>query len=77
MSLVCFDNHVLVWGIKEQATPGQEDMIPRTKAFISKLQNDKVHVLIPSVVVAEFLMPIPPDMHATERLKKRGERAPV
>ena len=65
MNLVCFDNHVLVWGIKEQATPGQEDMIPRTKAFISKLQNDKIHVLIPSVVVAKFLMPIPPNMHAT------------
>lgn len=65
MNLVCFDNHVLVWGIKEQATPGQENMIPRTKAFIRKLQDDKIHVLIPSVVIAEFLMPIPPDMYAT------------
>jgi len=65
MNLVCFDNHVLVWGIKEQATPGQEEMIPRTKALIHKLQEDRIHVLIPSVVIAEFLMPIPLDMHAT------------
>lgn len=65
MNLVCFDNNVLVWGVKEQATPGQEGMIPRTKVFIHKLQEDRIHVLIPSVVIAEFLMPIPPDMHAT------------
>lgn len=65
MNLVCFDSHVLVWGVKEQATPGQEEMIPRTKAFIRKLQEDRIHVLIPSVVIAEFLMPIPLDVHAT------------
>ncbi len=73
MSLVCFDNHVLVWGIKEQATPGQEDMIPRTKSFIRQLQEDKIRVLIPSIVVAEFLMPIPADMHpAVINLFDRG-----
>mgnify|MGYP001594595056 CR=1 FL=1 len=33
MSLVCLDNHVLIWGIKEQPTKGQEDMVSRTKAF--------------------------------------------
>ena len=64
MSLVCFDNHILVWGIKEQATLGQEDMIPRAKALIKHLDEIHDHILIPSVVVAEFLLPIPSEEHA-------------
>jgi len=64
MSLVCFDNHVLIWGIKEEATEGQEDHISRTKRFIEKLPEDDI-VLIPSVVLAEFLLPIPSNLHAT------------
>ncbi len=64
MKLVCFDNHVLVWGIKEQATFGQEEMIPRAKALIKTLDETHVRVLIPSIVIAEFLLRIPPDEHA-------------
>lgn len=64
MSLVCLDNHVLIWGIKEQPTDGQEEMVSRTKAFIESLNNDETIVLIPSVVIAEFLMPVPSEFHA-------------
>jgi hypothetical protein len=63
MRLICFDNHVLIWGIKEQATEGQEDNIPKAKRFIGSLASDDI-VLIPSVVVAEYLIPIPVDKHA-------------
>tara|TARA_Y100000310_G_C20069107_1_gene528503 strand:+ start:51 stop:551 length:501 start_codon:yes stop_codon:yes gene_type:complete len=65
MKLVCFDNHVLIWGIKEEASPGQEDMIPRAKSFIKELDESNTKVLIPSVVIAEFLMRIPPEAHTT------------
>ena len=64
MSLICFDNHVLIWGIKEQAKEGQEDKISLAKRFIDKLGDDD-NVLIPSIVMAEFLIPIPPELHAT------------
>jgi predicted nucleic acid-binding protein len=63
MSLVCFDNHVLIWGIKEQSTEGQEDKIALAKSFIENLKNDDL-VIIPSIVLAEFLIPIPPQLHA-------------
>lgn len=65
MRLVCLDNHVLIWGIKEEATEGQESMIPRAKAFIESLDNPDYSVLIPTIVIGEFLMRIPVDMHAT------------
>jgi len=34
MAVVCLDSQILVWGIKQQATAGQEDMIPRANAFL-------------------------------------------
>jgi len=64
LNLVCFDNHILIWGIKEQATAGQEEMIPRAKALIKHLDEDHTRILIPSVVIAEFLLPISPEEHA-------------
>ena len=61
MTLICFDNHVLIWGIKEQAAEGQNDKIVLAKRFINKLSaDDNALILIPSIVVAEFLIPIPP-----------------
>ena len=63
MRIICLDNHPLIWGIKEQCTDGQEDMIPLTKKFIESIDNDTA-VLIPAIVVAEFLLPIPQDLHA-------------
>lgn len=64
MKLVCLDNHALIWGIKEEATDGQELMIPRAKAFIESLDNKNYGVLIPTIVIGEFLMRVPSDMHA-------------
>ena len=63
MKIYCFDTQVLIWGIKEDCTTGQEDMIPRTKHFIESIGEDTV-VLIPTIVLAEFLMRIPQDQHA-------------
>ena len=63
MKIICLDNHVLIWGIREQCTQGQEEMIPRTKRFIESIDSDTL-VLVPAIVVAEFLMPVPPELHA-------------
>lgn len=63
MKKVCLDNHILIWGIKEEATQGQEDMIPRAKKFFKWLENEDMKVLIPANVIAEFLMLIPHKEH--------------
>lgn len=65
MRLVCLDNHALIWGIKEEATEGQELMVPRAKAFIESLDEKDYGVLIPTIVIGEFLLRIPSNMHAT------------
>ena len=38
-------------------------MIPRTKEFINNISND-TSVIVPSIVVGEFLMRIPKELHA-------------
>lgn len=63
MSLFCLDSHILIWGIKEEATPGQEPMVPKAKAFFEYLENDNAKVIVPSVVVAELLIKIPSSLH--------------
>lgn len=61
--LVCFDTHVLIWGVKEQATEGQEHEIVKAKGFLHHLSQKGIRALLPSVVVAEFLTAIPADLH--------------
>jgi predicted nucleic acid-binding protein len=65
MNLVCVDSHLLIWGIKSEATLGQEKMIPIAKGFIKHLNDEHTKVMIPSIVVAEFLLKIPPTAFQT------------
>lgn len=63
MSLVCFDTHVVIWGIKQEAVLSQQDMISRAKYLIDKCEEQKKRVLVPSIVVAELLIKIAPAKH--------------
>lgn len=64
MKSVCVDNHILIWGIKEHAEPGQEEMIPRTKAFFEDCRKNNIRIMIPALVLAELLTAVDPKMHA-------------
>lgn len=55
MKQVVVDTHILIWGIKEEAEPGQEEMIERTRQFIEQCQTNGTRILVPSVVVGELL----------------------
>lgn len=61
--LVCFDNHILIWGIRREATPGQEEMIRRTGLLLDYLEERKANIIIPSVVVGEFMVKVPKENH--------------
>lgn len=56
MSLICIDTQVCIWGIKQQCTPGQEDMIERAQYLFESCDNNKERIVIPSVVVGELLL---------------------
>jgi predicted nucleic acid-binding protein len=63
--LVCLDTQMLIWGIQEHATSGQEDLIDRAKALLKQLVQEKNQFIIPSIVLSEFLIRMPGDVQQT------------
>ena len=56
MKLVCLDTNIVIWGIKKEATPGQEKNITRAVRLIENIHQRGDHVMIPSVAVSEALV---------------------
>ncbi len=61
MGLICIDTHAVIWGVKREATPGQEEMIDRAVAFLKECEDRKDRVMLPAVVLAELLAAVPPE----------------
>jgi len=59
--LVCLDTNVVIWGIRHQASPGQEINILRAKYLIDCLLKEKKQVMLPAVVVGEAAVRISPE----------------
>ncbi|NJL57616.1 PIN domain-containing protein [bacterium] len=53
--MVCFDTHVIIWGIKREATAGQEGKIAQAESLISSCEENKINIMIPSIVFAEVI----------------------
>lgn len=64
---VCIDTHILIWGIQKEASTGQKQMISAAQAFLRHLDSEGADILIPSVVLGEFLLRIPTGKHETVR----------
>lgn len=60
---VCLDTNILIWGIQNKASAGQEQMLERTRLFLKDLDESKAKVIIPSLVIGELLMKVPHDKH--------------
>lgn len=54
--MVCLDTHVIIWGIKEEATPGQEEMVQRAKSYIRHQDEQDIDIMVPAPVVAEAMI---------------------
>lgn len=55
--IYCLDSSIIIWGIKKQASPGQEEMIARAESFFAKADEYNDDILIPTIVLAEILVP--------------------
>ena len=54
--MVCLDTHVIIWGIKEEATQGQEEMVQRAKSYIRHQDEQGIDIMVPAPVVAEAMI---------------------
>jgi predicted nucleic acid-binding protein len=51
--MLCLDTMIMIWGVQRVARPGQERQVELATRFLDSLNAERV--MIPSVVLAEFL----------------------
>lgn len=62
MRKICFDTNIVIWGIKNECTEGQEDLKEKAKNYINFLNKDSsVKIIIPVIVISEAMIKIPYD----------------
>jgi predicted nucleic acid-binding protein len=54
--MIFIDTNMIIWGIKKQHSPGQDEMVPRTIAYLKKLEKDGTPVGISSLSLAEAMV---------------------
>ncbi len=76
--LVCLDSDVLIWGLKKEASQGQEHMIPKTVAFIDYLYKAKKRIIIPAPILTELTWVLDEEQRANviQKITKRFIVAP-
>lgn len=60
MALVAFDANTCIWGVKNQNSPGQANMVGLANNLIKTLTKHSVDILLPSPVISELMSPMPP-----------------
>ena len=53
------DTSILIWGVKKASPPDRPDMVERCVALIESLSKNRARIMLPSVVVAEYLTDFP------------------
>lgn len=62
--MICFDTTPLIWGMQDtDPDPAMQMNIERTKAYLAFLAEQKEQIIIPTPVLAEYLVKIPAEDH--------------
>jgi len=56
--VVAIDTMTLVWGVRKH---GAKENLEHAALLFSQLERDEATIIVPSVVVAEYLIAVPPD----------------
>lgn len=54
--IYCVDSDIIIWGIKKQASPGQEENIQRAETVFALADSYSDQIVIPAVALAEILV---------------------
>jgi predicted nucleic acid-binding protein len=66
----------MIWGVREDATGADFPMIERTKQYIKKISEDGYAIMVPSPVVAEYLVGATDTQFHENQIIKRGFEHP-
>lgn len=53
--MICFDTMVLIWGVQGWASPGQEELVGRTKRYVTSLARENERIMVPTPALTEYL----------------------
>lgn len=73
MNIVCLDTHFVIWGVKKEASQGQEENINKVSLLLDELEKAKTKIIIPAIVVGEVLVGTLPEKRSAflQQLYKR------
>lgn len=58
MRTVAVETNVLIWGVKNQCTPGQESMKKRARQLLRVLEQEEASIIVPAISIAELMAPM-------------------
>lgn len=66
------ETNMLIWGVREDATRGQEDQIKKAQNLIGYLTDHSAKLMTSTICLGELLTGVSPDKHApiTDTIKK-------
>lgn len=65
MDIACIDTQILFWAIIKSPPKGNEHLVSTATDFIKWVEEQQYRVIVPSIVIAELLIPVPPEDHPT------------
>jgi predicted nucleic acid-binding protein len=54
--MIAIDTNILIWGLDRRATAGIEGMVPLAERFFEYAARERIEVIVPTQVLAEFLV---------------------
>lgn len=64
VEIVCLDSMVVIWGVKREASLGQENMITKASKYLAQLDSQRAKIMVPTIVLSEILIKVPESDHA-------------
>ena len=61
----CVDTQILFWSLVQKAPPNDPDAIKKALNLFRWLDEQGFNLIVPSLVVGELLVPVPPEQHGT------------
>ncbi len=61
---ICLDSHILIWGLLGEAEEPFQKEVPKAQNFLKYLDIEKIPTIIPTPVIAEIMMGLPPNQHS-------------
>lgn len=63
MKIVCIDTQILSWAIVKNPPAGNSHLVSVARDFMQWVNDQQFRVIVPSIVVSELLIPVPPEEH--------------